>query len=130
MPTRCSRRPCTWLGLAALCLWAVCATACTAGAKPGKSDPPIPLPEEGAKPGKAELAKPLPDEIVRAWTKAGARVGWMGLNEYGACYFADKAAGLRGAVPAFRFGAWKDGQLAGLPVPAAAFGLDLNRTPR
>ena len=112
MPRRCSHRPRTWLSLAALCLCAVCATASTAGAQPGTADPP----------------KPLPEEIVQVWTKAGARVGWMGVDKFGQLSFADKMDGSTGAVPAFRFDAWQDGQLAGLPVPAAVFGLDLNNT--
>jgi hypothetical protein len=99
-------------GLAALCLWAVCATASFADLQPGKTEPP----------------KPLPEEIVQAWEKAGARPGWIGLNKYGKFLFAEEATGLTGAVPAFRFSGWKDGVVAGLPVPAAPFGLDLDRT--
>jgi hypothetical protein len=97
MATRCTNRSGTWLGLATLCLWAVCATASSVGAQPDKADPP----------------NPLPEDIVQAWEDAGATFGWMGLTEYGmpffVPFFAAKAARLTSPVPAFRFVRWEDG---------------------
>ena len=82
---------------------------------------------------KSESPKPLPKEIVAAWQKAGARPGWLGtsgpggtgLKATGFLAFEEKATGLTGTVPAFRFDVWKDGVVAKLPVPATPFGLDL-----
>src|SRR5262245_26741747 len=69
---------------------------------------------------------PLPAEIVKAWTDAGAEVGWMRLNQNGVFLFQDK--GEPGAMPAFRFSQWNQGVLGKLPDPGAAFGLGLNGT--
>jgi hypothetical protein len=53
-------------------------------------------------PSRAEPAKALPEEVVAAWKKAGAKVGWLGLDPFGKLEFAAQAEGLEGAVPAFR----------------------------
>src|SRR5947208_3268188 len=97
--------------LAVLLLLAGGAVPAAAGQLP-KQDPP----------------QPLPKEIVAAWQKAGAVPGWMGLNSGGFLAFEGEATGLADAVPAFRIGAWKDGVVAKLPVPAAPFGLYLGNT--
>lgn len=77
-------------------------------------------------PDKKELPKPLPENIVKAWKDAGATVGWMMVDESGILVFVEKAEPK--AVPAFQFATWKDGLLAKLPVPEAAFGLYLAKT--
>src|SRR5262249_6602542 len=82
----------------------------TAGPAPGQQDPP----------------RPLPPEIVKAWTDAGARVGWMRRTIWGYDQFQEQ--GEAGAVPAFGLSPWKEGVLAKLPDPGAAFGLDLYTT--
>src|SRR5207302_1611703 len=68
----------------------------------------------------------LPAEIVTAWKKAGAEVGWM---REGTFAFVPEKEGVDGDLPAFRFSLLKKGLLAKLPAPAAAFGLDLHETP-
>jgi len=73
-----------------------------------------------------ELPKPLPDDVVKAWKDAGATLGWMKGNEYGYLVWHDKPEA--GAVPAFRFGEWKDGVVAKLPAPKAPFGIALVAT--
>jgi len=75
------------------------------------------------------LAKELPAEVVAAWKKAGAMVGWMGAHSQFAAgeSFTTKREGLQAAraVPAFRISEWRAGMLAKLPAPARAFGLFL-----
>ena len=71
--------------------------------------------------------KPLPKEIVRAWQETGAKVGWMGINEFGLFLFSSKPAGLAGMLPAFQFDAWKGG-VSKLPDPGTPFALNLGGT--
>ena len=70
---------------------------------------------------KQDGPKPLPPEIVKAWTDAGARVGWMDRFMH-----FHEGQGEKGEAPAFRFDGWTAGIVAKLPSPQAAFGLDLN----
>jgi hypothetical protein len=63
----------------------------------------------GQGPGKLPAA--LPPELVAAWKKAGADVGWMRVNESGILRFLSDKAGKAGDVPAFRFSSWKKGVL-------------------
>lgn len=79
-----------------------------------------------AQPDAKDLPKALPENVVKAWTAAGATVGWIKVDTSGVPSFVEKAE--PGAVPAFRFAAWKDGVVAKLPAPTAPFGLDLTRT--
>src|SRR5262249_14814796 len=79
-------------------------------------------------PAKKDLPKPLPKEIVAAWKKAGAQVGWMRVEESGSIRFLPEEKGVAGDLPALRFSPWKRGVSGTLPAPAAAFGLDLSRT--
>src|SRR5438132_7315058 len=115
-PTRCivQSRHFIWQravrGMAALAMLAVCALSGTAGPAPGKKGPRV----------------ALPAEIVTAWKKAGAEVGWM---REGTFAFVPEKEGVDGDLPAFRFSLLKKGLLAKLPAPAAAFGLDLRETP-
>jgi hypothetical protein len=77
-------------------------------------------------PDRKNLPKPLPDNIIKAWKDAGGTVGWMKVQESGELTFLEKPEA--GALPAFQFSKWKDGVVAKLPVPEAAFGLDLSGT--
>src|SRR5690348_292891 len=79
----------------------------------------------GAGPDKKDVPKPLRPEIVKAWRDAGAKVGWMKMysNGFVNLSFQEKDEG--GAFPAFALFKWKEGVLAKLPDPGAAFGLYL-----
>ena len=80
----------------------------------------------------------LSAEVVAAWKKAGAKIGWLGRDRHpdhfeGANdgllftnYLADVHAA--GAVPAFRLESWDAGILAKLPAPERVFGLELTQT--
>ena len=84
----------------------------------GRESPSAPLPPAMA-PG-----QPLPRELVAAWTKAGATVGWMKDDE-GWLLFRQGVEGKPGEVPAFHFGKWTGGAVGQLPQPQRAFGLSL-----
>src|SRR5207245_1079370 len=70
----------------------------------------------------------LPAEVVAAWEKAGAEVGWMHVNPSGFISFGSKKEVKSSEVPAFRFLTWKEGILPKLPAPGVPFGLDLAYT--
>ena len=71
----------------------------------------------------------LPADLIAAWKKAGARVGWMKPdNEWLVLFFCEDAEGKTGLIPAFRFPEWTAGMVAQLPQPQTAFGLDLHNT--
>ncbi len=74
--------------------------------------------------------QPLPVEVVEAWKKAGAVVGWIGIDgdKCGHLEFRCAAEGKQGEVPAFRFPEWRPGEMAQLPQPPRPFGLDLTLT--
>ncbi len=72
--------------------------------------------------------QPLPGELVAAWTKAGATVGWMKV-EPGWVLFQERVEGKPGGVPAFKFREWTGGVMGKLPPPQQAFGLELNSRP-
>src|SRR5262245_7755474 len=65
---------------------------------------------------------PLSADVVTAWTKAGAEVGW---TKYGFVDFRSGDVGIKGEVPAFSFSVWTDGFVGKLPQPQRAFGLSL-----
>jgi Leucine-rich repeat (LRR) protein len=102
-------------------------------------------------------AKPLPENVVKAWTSAGAQVGWMRINStawrtfelWGFSFhspgrllmpltstdvpnFVEFVAGTKpdqsAELPAFRFLRWQPGLIASLPEPDTPFGLDLTGT--
>jgi hypothetical protein len=79
-----------------------------------------------AEPDKKELPKPLPEKTAKAWTDAGATVGWMKYNADVGLVFLEKPEA--GAIPAFKFAKWKDGVVTKLPVPESSFGLYLAKT--
>ena len=65
---------------------------------------------------------PLPPDVLTAWRKAGAEVGWIAIDALGRRewkFELDEPS--EGAVPAFRFQLLPKA-LATLPVPNAAFG--------
>ena len=70
----------------------------------------------------------LPEDVVSAWMKAGAQVGWLGHETFGHLMFHDGTDGKAGEVPAFQFPAWKAGVIGTLPVPQHSFGLSLIHT--
>src|SRR5262245_24331251 len=104
-----------WHYLAVLVVLASCGLGVLAGGGAEKQDPP----------------KPLPPKIAKAWTDAGAVVGWMNrdrsVSEF---YFQFRAQekGEPGAIPAFGFTPWKKGLLVKLPDPGVPFALDLYQT--
>jgi Leucine-rich repeat (LRR) protein len=109
-----------------------------AGVKEEKGPLSPPLLLAGVKKGEAKKSElpradepeslPLPSEVVRAWEKAGAQVGWMGQDQFGRLVFQATKVGLRAPVPAFRFGRWVEGVVSRLPAPGRAFGLALGNT--
>lgn len=69
---------------------------------------------------------PLPAEIVAAWEKAGAKVGWLGSNEVGYLEFRSNMGDRKDQeLPAVEFKVWQTGAVDGLPQPACDFGLSL-----
>lgn len=84
-----------------------------------------PGPSESSTPKDEQRLEPLPAEIVKAWSDAGASVGWMRLHQSGYVEFIAKNAGKPGDLPAFRFSEWRAGVLDRLPPPAAGFGMSL-----
>ena len=83
------------------------------------TDPSIAQPGDQA--NKPTQVQELPAELVAAWKKAGAKVGWM-TNDM---FFGEGAVGQKGDVPAFYFQVWTPGVVVNLPQPQTAFGLDL-----
>jgi internalin A len=76
-------------------------------------------------PAKKALPEPLPKEVLDAWKKAGADVGWMRIDTFGSLKLMPEKERAAGDLPAFGFTDWKNGQVVKLPSPAAAFGLHL-----
>ena len=87
---------------------------------PEESPRPNPLPADEASP-----PKPLPAEVVAAWEKAGAEMGWMTVDKYSFIVFRTGGEGKEGEIPAFHFAYWRMGIVSQLPLPGQAFGLDL-----
>jgi hypothetical protein len=75
------------------------------------------LPDPGVP---AQPPGPLPKDIVDAWRKQGAMVGWLRLNPRGYIEFIEKKDGAPGDLPCFRFYAPSSGPLPSLeklPIP-------------
>jgi hypothetical protein len=70
----------------------------------------------------------LPTDLVAAWQKAGAKVGWMRWTARSSLKlaFVPEKEGQSGDVPAFRFSPWEAGILPRLPAPTVPFGLYLS----
>src|SRR5260370_5763137 len=75
--------------------------------------------------GQEQRPEPFPAEVVGAWFKAGAQIGWLGADRFGNREFRAGGEGKNGEVPAFLFGVWPAGAVAKLPQPPRAFGLIL-----
>jgi internalin A len=81
-----------------------------------------------AQPGDGPPRK-FDDATAAAWKKAGALVGWMGVDSfYPSLEFRTQPDGLLAPVPAFRFTAWQENIVARLPDPGTSFGLHLHGT--
>src|SRR5262245_51740396 len=91
-------------------LLATCALGAAADLQPSSSQP-----------------QPLPKDLVAAWKKAGAAVGWVHVNEFGSpgYEFVDENKATAGDVPAFWGGFKCEGVLSKLPQPETPFALDL-----
>ena len=76
----------------------------------------------------AGQAQELPAELVAAWEKAGAAVGWMSVFKFGFIMFRKGGEGEKSEVPAFYFSKLTAGVVAKLPQPQMAFGLCLKVT--
>ena len=76
-----------------------------------------------------QTASPLPPEVIIAWKKAGASIGWMD-RQYGWFHtgWFHTEEGKPGEVPAFRFTKLDPKALRQLPRPDRAFGLCLSYT--
>src|SRR5262245_11063901 len=71
-------------------------TACGAGCAP---EPPT---------AEEEPPKPLPEKLVAGWKKAGARVGWMRVEEFGSISFLPEKEGQAGDLPALQCHEWEE----------------------
>ena len=78
--------------------------------------------------GQKRRPEPLPQDVVEAWQKAGAKLGWMNTDEHARFHSRGKDEGQSGEVPSFRFDVWPGRIVAELPQPTQAFGLDLLNT--
>jgi internalin A len=72
--------------------------------------------------------KPLPEAIIKAWTDAGAQVGWIREGPIAFAQFVQGGTPREGDVPGFRFATWRAGVVAKLPQPQQPFGLDFRFT--
>src|SRR5262249_5868146 len=110
MQPRCS----TWTG----CVLGAVALALLASRIPsGSAGPP---PDKKARP------EPLPKEVIRPGKEAGSEFAWMRVGPLGFCDFLPEQGGAAGDLPAFSLFDVKKGQLAKLPAPASAFGLNIH----
>jgi hypothetical protein len=64
-------------------------------------------------------------KVVDAWTKAGAKPGWMAADNKGPTFSPERPKGML-AVPAFRPEGGSLPALKDLPLPQVPFGLDLS----
>src|SRR4051794_33626042 len=75
--------------------------------------------------GQAQQKQPaapqsLPDKIVKAWTAADAKVGWLRAQKSGFLEFVSDKESKPGDVPAFRISPWREGVIAKLPDAGVA----------
>ena len=120
----------SWFG----CLSVVCLALGLSSSGRLAANQAAPEPPDGDR-----TAQPLPTDVVSAWEKAGASVGWFGPASTGR-FGPDRRNGywqfntqreeldVARSVPTFKIHAWREGMLAKLPAPARAFGLDLSET--
>lgn len=89
----------------------------------------IGVPTEHAAPPNNGIPTPLPRQIVIAWEKAGAEVGWCEApSPYFLPFHRASKTPEPGWLPAFDINQWHESALSGLPAPETPFGLDLSRT--
>lgn len=68
----------------------------------------------------------MPADVVGAWQRAGASVGWMKPDTWGRLEFhREREQTDRHNLPAFQFCTWEKGVVETLPAPPVAFGLSL-----
>src|SRR5438034_176948 len=68
----------------------------------------------------------FPGDLVEAWQKGGAKVGWLGRDaQDGIVKFKPESEGLVDAVPTFRFSRWVPGLFTRMPNPKFPFGMRL-----
>src|SRR5206468_2949149 len=85
--------------------------------------------DDGRLAGQEKQPSPLAQPIVEAWTKAGAKAGWLRPEpSIGYVGFLPASAAARvGDVPGFKI-AWREGVVAKLLPPQQPFGLDRSET--
>src|SRR5262249_32753790 len=76
-------------------------------------------------PARKDPPRPLPEDLVAAWEKAGAPVGWLRVEAGDEIGWRPAKEGRAGDLPAVWVVTWKAGGLAKLPAPATAVGLSL-----
>src|SRR5262245_3583610 len=77
------------------------------------------LSDAAGQPSPGELPQPLPKNVVAAWKKAGAVVGWLHEDEFGRVGYEFVVAekGVAGDLPAFWGGLQVEGVVGKLPPP-------------
>ena len=65
------------------------------------------------------------DGTIAAWQRAGAKLGWLGINEELEMEFAEQPDRLKAAIPAFKFVRYVGDVIHLLPAPEIPFGLML-----
>jgi len=80
-----------------------------------------------AEPATSSAPKPLPEAVVKAWTGAGAEVGWISDDPDKRLDFREGDKGQAGEIPGFSFRKLTPGLIAKLPAPDTPFGLYLYR---
>ncbi len=71
-------------------------------------------------PPKKDLPKPLSDDVVKAWTKAGAKYSWIKFEINNLPYEEVPEAG---SIRTFTIESWKAGVIGKLPPPENHFGI-------
>ena len=103
---------------------------CTRPADPSKTDGPADHPK-GTSPteaAKKDTHKALPKEVLAAWQKAGAKVGWIRMEKGVPDFQTTDKSSQAGWLPVFVIEDYREGMLKGLPAPDTAFALDLFKT--
>jgi internalin A len=73
---------------------------------------------------------PFEEKLAKAWTEAGAEIGWMKQQKMGGHFtFYKRSDAEADLIPTFRFKQFPAGKLAQLPSPTIPFGLHLAHPP-
>ncbi len=75
--------------------------------------------------GQQSVPARLPEPIVKAWTQAGAQVGWL-RKSTGFGFLPASAPPMTGDVACFFISPWPNGVVSKLPPPQQPFGLSFN----